>query len=89
MIANTCERINTINASAVSWTLYSCTVININVTVPPTVASKTMTSVVSNKVLHEKNIAIDLVLWLHNKYGKKWSHLWLCIHHHQESYYDW
>lgn len=55
MAANTHEEVNTVDASAVSWALHSCTVININATVPPTVASKTLTSVVSNKVLHEKN----------------------------------
>ena len=52
IIANTCERINTINARAVSQTLHSCTVINIDATVPPTVASKTLTSIVSNKILN-------------------------------------
>ena len=55
MVANTYVKVNTINTSAVSWALHSCTVININATVPPTVASKTLTSVVSNKILHEKN----------------------------------
>ena len=55
MVANTRERINTVNASAVPWTLHSCTVINVSAAVPSTIASKTLTSVVSNTILYEKN----------------------------------